>query len=122
MIIDRSFFFLYDKLREEFFLDLGIGSQPEEHFLEGVRPAYRQCLEIIRNPVNDYLFDRCAGATASGTDELAEIKASSSYRIGKAVTWLPRTAKKGVRAIRSCGLGYTLKMAWRTLTRGGSRE
>ena len=101
---------------------VGIGSQPEEYFLEGVRPAYRQCADIIAMPVGDYLYERTVGAAASGSEELAEIKASSAYRIGRAVTALPRAAKKGLRAIRSCGLGYTLKMAWRTLTRGGSRE
>ena len=116
------FFYLYDKLRNEFFPSVGIGSQPEEYFLEGVRPAYRQCADIIAMPVGDYLYERTVGAAASGSEELAEIKASSAYRIGRAVTALPRAAKKGLRAIRSCGLGYTLKMAWRTLTRGGSRE
>lgn len=116
------FFFLYDKLREEYFPELGIGSQPAEYFLEGVRSDYEHCLEIINTPVNDYLFERASRSDAGSIAELAEIKASSSYKAGKVITWLPRMAKKGLRAVRSCGLGYTLRLGWNTLTRGSSRE
>ncbi len=115
------FFFLYERLREEYFPALGIGSQPEEYFLEGVRENYRHCLEIISEPVEDYLYKRAIGSE-HGSDDIAEIKASTAYKVGQVVTWLPRTVKKGVRAVRSMGFGYTLRMAWRTITRGSSRE
>lgn len=116
------FFFLYERFRDEYFPALGIGSQPEEYFLEGVRPAYRHCLEIIGNPVEDYLYTRAVGSGQGGSEELEQLRASTAYRVGQAVTWLPRTAKKGIRAVRTFGLGYTLQMAWRTLTRGSSRK
>lgn len=115
------FFYLYDKLRDEFFPELGIGSQPVEYFLKGVQPTYSQCLDIINNTVSDYLFDRVNRA-GSGSEELAEIRNSTSYKVGQAVTWLPRTIKKGIRAVKTFGLGYTLKLGWSALTRGSSRE
>ena len=116
------FFYLYDKLRGEFFPELGIGSQPVEYFLPGVRSNYEHCLEIINDPVEDYLFERAVRSAGNGSAELEEIKNSTSYKVGQAVTWLPRSLKKGIKAVRTFGFGYTLKLAWRTLTRGSSRE
>ncbi len=116
---DRDcFFFLYDKLREEYLPELGIGCQPEDYFLEGVRDDYRRCLEIIEKTSQDYLFDRAAAVPEQTQQESDPL----SWKIGRALTWLPRTAAKGLRAVRSAGLGYTLKTAWRTLLRGSSRK
>lgn len=115
------FFFLYNKLRDEYFPALEIGSQSEEYFLEGVRANYRHCLEIIGKSAEDYLFDRAMGdaAAQSGQEDIA---GSTAYKVGRLVTWLPRNIKRGCRAVKSMGLGYTLKMAWRTLLHGSSRQ
>ena len=107
-----SFFCLYAALREEYLPGLGIGSQPEEYFLEGVRTDYRHCLEIINTPVEDYLYTRAIGSGADGGGK------PSSGGIGR----LSGMVSKGVSAVRTFGLGYTLRMAWQTLTRGRSRE
>jgi len=118
---DREcFFFLYNKFRDEYFPELGIGTQPEDYFLEGVRADYRHCLAIIGSSAEDYLYDRAVGSADAAEQE--DIRKSASYRIGRMITWLPRTIRTGCRAIRSMGLGYTLKMAWRTLLRGSSRK
>jgi len=74
------FFFLYEKLREEYFPELGIGSQPVEYFLPGVRRNYERCLEIINSPVSDYLFERATQLSSGGPAELAEIKSSTAYK------------------------------------------
>lgn len=41
--------------------------------------------------------------------ELASIRASRSYRIGRAVTWLPRKVRGGVRCYREHGFSYTAR-------------
>lgn len=115
-----SFFFLYDKLQNEYFPALGIGEQPVDYFLPRIRPVYEQCLRIISTPVNEYLYD-CwrsgsdSGQSGGGGEELERIKSSVSYRAGRALTWLPRTVVKGARFAKSCGIGYTLRLGMKSL-------
>lgn len=112
-----SFFFLYDKLREEYLPGLGIGGQPPEYFLAGVRADYAECRAILSLSAQDYLYEK---AINGSSEELDELKRSSAYRAGRAITLLPRTAVKGARFVRSCGLGYTLRFALRSMRRGRS--
>jgi len=113
----HCFFYLYDKFRTEYFPALGIGTQPEEYFLEKVRFNYRHCVEILNTPVEDYLFKRVhhnnskktSLSSSSCAAELAEIKSSTSYKVGQIITWLPRSAKKFVRSLRVYGFGGTVK-------------
>ena len=44
--------------------------------------------------------------------ELGALRASRSFRIGRAVTWLPRKVRGGVRCWQAHGLIYTLKRGW----------
>ena len=37
------------------------------------------------------------------------VRRSASFRVGRAVTWLPRKIRGGVRCLRDNGLGYTLR-------------
>lgn len=41
--------------------------------------------------------------------ELDSVHNSVSYRIGRAVTWLPRKVRGGVRCVRDHGVGYTVR-------------
>lgn len=42
-------------------------------------------------------------------EDLEAIRASKSFRIGRAVTWLPRKARGGVKCYAEHGLRYTLR-------------
>jgi len=57
-----------------------------------------------------------------GGRELQEIKESTSYRVGRAVTWLPRTLAGGLRCCRDHGLFYTLGLALGRLTHRGAEK
>lgn len=43
--------------------------------------------------------------------ETRDVSASASYRIGRAVTWLPRKVRGGVRCFQDHGAGYTVRRA-----------
>ena len=110
----HCFFYLYEKFQTEYFPALGIGTQPEEYFLEKVRFNYRHCVEILNTPVQDYLFRRVNRAAPgkpsnAAAAELAEIKKSTSYKVGQAITWLPRAAKKLIRSLRVNGISGTFR-------------
>ena len=44
--------------------------------------------------------------------ELGALRASRSFRIGRAATWIPRKVRGGIRCWRDHGLLYTFKRAW----------
>lgn len=41
--------------------------------------------------------------------ELADIKNSKSFRVGRAITWAPRKVRGGLRCLRDNGAGYTVR-------------
>ena len=43
--------------------------------------------------------------------DLDHVHASVSFRIGRAITWLPRKLYGGVKCVRDHGVGYTLRRA-----------
>ena len=54
------------------------------------------------------LQSRCRGLQ----QELNQIKASRSYKIGRAITFLPRKLRGGVDCLKDNGLQYTVRHGW----------
>ena len=51
--------------------------------------------------------ERNADNARSLERELASIKSSVSFRVGRAITWLPRKVRGGVRCYKEHGPAYT---------------
>ncbi len=50
-----------------------------------------------------------SGLKQERDEELNSIKGSVSFRLGRAITWLPRKIKGGIQCLREHDLGYTLR-------------
>jgi glycosyltransferase involved in cell wall biosynthesis len=89
---------LYDAIRENYFPAWGIRDLPDDYFMNMGELA--QARRILEMPFSTYAAHMINGArTKSGADgaaraELAAIKNSASYRIGRAITYLPRLMRK----------------------------
>ena len=112
----ESFFKLYDKLKGEWLEDLGLTSHGIDYFYN--RYEYNQLQMILNMDAQEYLFGQMdmirtekdkALAEAkrtntelksvdkqlrSKTKKLENTRSSKSWKIGRAVTWLPRKIKK----------------------------
>jgi hypothetical protein len=110
-----AFVDLYNKLKSGIFSDLGIEGHPESYFFSTTGyDCYRRIMEMSPE---DYLFNQISTAR----DELASVKAevhtlrdglrrtqkksaaiqgSRSYRIGHALTALPRVLRRAAKRIK----------------------
>ena len=62
-------------------------------------------------PVNSAADRALAAENTRLKEEIKNIHASATYRIGRAVTWLPRKVRGGVRCYQEHGMRYTLRRA-----------
>lgn len=77
-------------------------------FLQSLSPAQRLQFSVMVvssriNGTNELRLAKTAAAKAS--DRITQLKKSNSYRIGRAVTFLPRKAKRAFRRIKNHALG-----------------
>lgn len=76
---------------------------------EQIPTTPEQALAIMENKL------KCA------QQELRDIRNSVSFKIGRAITFVPRKVRGGVRCIREHGLGYTLRLGLQKLGIGKKR-
>lgn len=87
---------LYNAIRSDYFPDWGVQNFPDDFFMNpGERAQARRILEMPFSSYAAYMIngaraDKEGGARA----ELAAIKNSTSYRIGRAITYIPRLLRK----------------------------
>lgn len=117
----QSFVSMYTALRNNWFHSFQIENYSKEHFSSS--QEYDRYQEICCTPVTDLLLkqiDRLEKGNAAAKyladmkvrlskaeKEIEEIKGSYSFRIGRAITWLPRKIRGGIRCCREHGLRYT---------------
>ena len=63
----------------------------------------RQCLDSVTGQTLDDIIADAENYASFRADHPA------AFRIGLAVTWLPRKVKGGIRCLRENGLAYTLR-------------
>lgn len=89
---------LYDAIRNDYFPVWGIQNLPDDYFMNAGECA--QARRILEMPFASYAAHMINGARAKkATDgaaraELDAIKRSTSYRVGRALTYLPRRLRK----------------------------
>ena len=65
--------------------------------------------EILLDQIDAFHDSAVSGLKQERDEELNSIKGSVSFRLGRAVTWLPRKVMGGIRCLREHDLGYTLR-------------
>ena len=87
----ESFNLLYGKLRDEYFSDMGVDGRDEEYFF--VRRQFEQYAKITRMPPESYLLDEladCRERAKDATAKLRQMRSSTSWKLGSAMTFIPR--------------------------------
>jgi glycosyltransferase involved in cell wall biosynthesis len=88
--------------------------------LRDAKNTYRHLPESEKDKIVDmlpveyqpYFFEMCNSFEGNYNDFIA-IKKSMSYRIGLAITWLPRKLMRGVKCVKDHGFGYTVGHVFR---------
>ena len=65
--------------------------------------------EILLDQIDAFHDSAVSGLKQERDEELNSIKGSVSFRLGRAITWLPRKIKGGIQCLREHDLGYTLR-------------
>jgi len=111
-----SFMKLYAELRERFLPDLGIVAGEEELYTSKNLRQYRQCVEIMENPVEDYIYTRWQAAIAQPEPKTAGAKKAVSndgtVHRESLSSRVMRKLRGAKRCLREYGLGYTIRLAW----------
>lgn len=104
---------LYYKIKEIYQVELELFKYPGDYFWNP--DDYRFILEIVSsNSFTDYLFKRIRQKRINSKDnsssiELNSIRSSMSFRIGRAITYIPRKIRGVLRCSREHGICYTVQ-------------
>ena len=115
----EAFIQVYSFLKEKGFYELDIMDKEQSYFFN--QWQYSQLKKIIDLSVEEYisqqhLFKQPTPSTSRSRsvlsydplEELQAIRASWSFRIGQAITWIPRKIRGILRCYREHGMSYTL--------------
>jgi glycosyltransferase involved in cell wall biosynthesis len=100
---------LYEKLRSEYFGELGVDGRDEEYFFS--QRQYEQYQKIKQMAPEEYLLDelrshsselkemrsrlkRTRAKLAKTKTQLSKVESSLSYRIGQGISYIPRSLKR----------------------------
>lgn len=84
---------LYYHLKLDWFYDLGIPEHDEDYFY--VKDDYRLFQKIMSDPYNDISPEELKHRITEQQKVIDDLITSTSFRIGRAVTWLPRRVRDG---------------------------
>jgi glycosyltransferase involved in cell wall biosynthesis len=101
---------LYNKLRDEYFDTLGIPDLPEEAFYH--TGEYAQYKRIKELPMVVYLLDEIAAYKKGAGKESFDRR---SYKIGRAITYIPRIIARFLRGCRKYGLKNAFRQGVKSL-------
>lgn len=108
---DKYKYIFIERASAEFKEDMENGKLDEQYF-ENYK--WSNMLEIAADPI-DWHTNRML--KERGGREVDKLKNSSSYRIGRAITLIPRKIKGGIRCIKDHGILYTLRHAIRKIVK-----
>ena len=104
-------------LGRAWFEQLGVMAAPAETFDDPRTYATVQRIAAASSTLFKENVGKQAEELLRLRSENERIKASFSYRLGRAITWLPRKIRGGLLCVQDHGLGYTLKRGWNKLFR-----
>lgn len=110
---------LYYALKLQWFRDLGLLEHDEAYFYD--KNEYKLLQSIMEKPYSDESPEIMRQRLAELEQWMEDIKASASFRIGRAITWLPRKVRGGVRCYREHGAAYTARQFVKHLTGKASK-
>lgn len=101
---------LYNALRDEYFDELGVSKYPKDFFWsEG---EYKQYLRIKNNPLPAGFAELTPKHDSQSNEEQFDYL---SYKIGRAITFIPRKFQRLIRCYRENGLIYTIRRIYEKL-------
>ena len=119
----KSFEELYDLIKYQYFNDLRISGRSAEYFFRDY--YYLRYRELSDKTAAEFLFDKLSRAKQEHRNKTAEAAVliqkadasaadeqlvhSRSYKIGRAITWLPRKLRGFVRCLKKNGWSYTVR-------------
>ena len=131
-----------EKLQEVFQTELGLGEYPIRYYYNQSNYNYLCSALSLNTPTSKHTKVICNKIKVNNEDSIALknikldrqvttsslhsnhfiseielIKHSWSFRIGRAVTWLPRKIRSAIRCCKEHGLSYTIKLAANKLTK-----
>lgn len=114
---------MYEHLTGEWFAELGVYGKPGTYFYD--QDNYKMMRRMKDLAPTDfllyshhYLRSRVTELTVGLDPAIQGILDSPTYKAGKAVTWLPRKVRSGMRVLKSEGAGSAVKYGLKRL-RGG---
>lgn len=96
-----------ERISQEFGEEFEAGRMDDAFFEEYKWESVKM---LVEDPVGWYT-EKALNQPGYSTKELTEIKQSYSYRIGRAITFLPRKFKGGIQSVKDDGIVYTFKLA-----------
>ncbi len=72
-------------------------------------------LKLIDDPIKYHTNRMLKGKGSVGSEEYQAVVNSASYKIGSAITLLPRTAADTVQCVKDNGVSYTIRYAFKRL-------
>ncbi|MDD3252706.1 MAG: glycosyltransferase [Lachnospiraceae bacterium] len=100
-----------ERFSNEFAEDMKNGTLNKEYFEDY---KWERLLDIINDPVQAHT--NMAMSSRKANAELEKILNSKSYRIGRAITFIPRKMQGGIRCIGDHGVAYTIALFFKKLT------
>lgn len=98
-LADKYKYIFIERASAEFKEDMENGKLDEQYF---EKYKWANLLEIVADPV-DWHTNRMLGKESN------TLANSTSYRIGRAITLIPRKTKGGIKCVKDHGICYTLK-------------
>ena len=116
--LSKKYKYLFlERASEEFKEDFENGTM-DARFFEDYK--WRDVKKLVEDPI-DYYTEKMLNAPGNSAKELREIKNSVSYKVGRAITFLPRKFLGGIQSIKDDGIVYTFKLGCKKIV-GGLRR
>lgn len=113
--LDKKYKYLFiERAALEFKEDFEKGSMNPKYFEDY---KWEDVKKLVEDPIG-YYTEKALNQPGYSAKELREIKASYSYKIGRAITFLPRKFMGGIQSIKDDGIVYTIKLAFRKIVGG----
>ena len=105
---------LYYRLKLLWFPELGVPGHADDYYYD--KNEYAQYKKIMEEPYSDISPALLKQRIAERDQWLDDMRASVSFRVGRAITWLPRKIRGGVRCYQEHGPAYTVRRTIEHLT------
>lgn len=102
-----------ERIAEEFEQDFASGAMNPRYF---ERYKWEAVKKLVEDPICFYT-EKALNEPGYSMKEARQIKESSSYKIGRLITFLPRKVLGGIQSVKDDGVIYTFKLGCKKIAR-----